>query len=101
MSTGATEGLREAQRPKNKGARPACALERSTIRVLEEADVVGCCENLRHAMIAAAAYYLAERRGFQPGHELEDWLAAEDKIQRLWTREREGWPISCLPLSPG
>ena len=31
----------------------------------------------RHAMIAEAAYYIAEHRGFEPGHELEDWLCAE------------------------
>ena len=36
----------------------------------------------RRAMIAEAAYYLAERRGFKPGHELEDWLAAEAQIDR-------------------
>jgi hypothetical protein len=30
--------------------------------------------------IAVAAYYRAERRGFAPGHELEDWLAAEAEI---------------------
>ena len=27
--------------------------------------------------VAVAAYYLAERRGFAPGNELEDWLTAE------------------------
>ena len=26
--------------------------------------------------IAEAAYYRAERRGFEPGRETEDWLAA-------------------------
>jgi hypothetical protein len=34
----------------------------------------------RHAMIAEAAYYRAQRRGFAPGHELEDWLAAEAQL---------------------
>jgi Protein of unknown function (DUF2934) len=33
--------------------------------------------------IAEAAYYRAERRGFEPGYETEDWLAAEAE-----TRER-------------
>lgn len=33
--------------------------------------------------IAEAAYYRAERRGFQPGLEAEDWLAAEAEIQAL------------------
>lgn len=35
---------------------------------------------LRHAMIAEAAYYRAERRGFAPGHEVEDWLQAEAEL---------------------
>ena len=30
-----------------------------------------------HSVVAVAAYYLAERRGFSPGHEIQDWLAAE------------------------
>lgn len=34
----------------------------------------------RHAMIAEAAYYLAERRGFESGHELDDWLLAESQV---------------------
>jgi hypothetical protein len=34
----------------------------------------------RQERIAHAAYYLAERRGFEPGHEMEDWLAAESQI---------------------
>jgi hypothetical protein len=31
--------------------------------------------------VAEAAYYLAERRGFQPGHEHEDWLEAEKQVR--------------------
>lgn len=31
-------------------------------------------------MIAEAAYYKAEKRGFEPGHEDEDWLAAENEV---------------------
>jgi hypothetical protein len=27
--------------------------------------------------IAECAYFKAEARGFEPGHEIEDWLAAE------------------------
>jgi hypothetical protein len=38
----------------------------------------------RQALIAAAAYFRAESRGFAAGHELDDWLAAEEEIdQRL------------------
>jgi hypothetical protein len=37
----------------------------------------------RHAVIAQHAYYLAEQRGFEPGHELDDWLIAERDIEQL------------------
>lgn len=32
-------------------------------------------------MIATAAYFLAERRDFTPGHELDDWLTAERQLR--------------------
>ena len=34
----------------------------------------------KQELIGKAAYYRAERRGFIPGFELEDWLAAEHEI---------------------
>jgi hypothetical protein len=34
----------------------------------------------RNACIAAAAFFIAERRGFTPGHELDDWLEAEREV---------------------
>ncbi|MGH7261030.1 MAG: DUF2934 domain-containing protein [Burkholderiales bacterium] len=33
--------------------------------------------------IAVAAYYRAEKRGFVPGGELQDWLEAEAEIEQL------------------
>jgi DUF2934 family protein len=30
--------------------------------------------------VALAAYFIAEKRGFEPGHELDDWLTAEAQI---------------------
>ena len=38
---------------------------------------------VRWLMISEAAYYCAEQRGFEPGHELEDWLEAEARIDLL------------------
>jgi len=32
--------------------------------------------------IRVAAYLRAERRGFAPGHEVEDWLAAEIEVDQ-------------------
>jgi hypothetical protein len=37
----------------------------------------------RENLIATAAYYRAERRGFSPGNELEDWLAAEREVDGI------------------
>ena len=64
--------------PKIK-ARPGAA--GSTVAVIATQSGNGVPdESLRRAMIAEAAYYRAERRGFLPGFELEDWLASENEI---------------------
>jgi hypothetical protein len=34
-----------------------------------------------HRMIAEAAYYLAQKRGFHGKHALDDWLAAEQAVR--------------------
>lgn len=34
----------------------------------------------RRDMIATAAYFMAAKRGFEPGHELDDWLTAETEV---------------------
>jgi hypothetical protein len=33
-----------------------------------------------HELIAMEAYFCAERRGFAPGSELDDWLEAEARV---------------------
>jgi hypothetical protein len=34
-------------------------------------------------MIAEAAYYLAQKRGFLGKHSLDDWLAAEQQVRQV------------------
>ena len=46
------------------------------------ADSSPITEEIRSRMIAEAAYYRAEARGFADGYELEDWLEAEAEIDR-------------------
>jgi hypothetical protein len=36
----------------------------------------------RQALIAELAYFRALNRSFEPGHEVEDWLAAEEEIEK-------------------
>ncbi len=33
------------------------------------------------------AYLMAERRGFEPGHESEDWLAAEREVRQRYHQQ--------------
>jgi len=46
----------------------------------------------RRALIAEKAYLLAERRGFAPGGETEDWLAAETEVDALLRISHGGSP---------
>lgn len=45
-------------------------------------------EDQRRGMIAEAAYLRAERRGFAPGGEHEDWMAAEAEVDQLLRADR-------------
>lgn len=42
----------------------------------------------REEMIRRRAYFRAQKRGFAPGHELQDWLLAEWEIDRLLASRR-------------
>jgi hypothetical protein len=39
-------------------------------------------------LIAETAYYRAMERGFEPGHELEDWIEAESEVMGRISGER-------------
>jgi len=59
---------------------------KATLRPLR-ADVVAPVIDPEHrrALIAQVAYYRSERRGFEPGHETEDWLSAEAEVDTALT----------------
>jgi hypothetical protein len=44
----------------------------------------------RRNMIETEAYLRAERRNFAPGHEVEDWLAAEVDARLAYARKLAG-----------
>lgn len=64
-----------------KAAKPMAARSkaRADSTVVATADT-GELAELRITMIARAAYLRAEQRGFEPGRELDDWLAAAADI---------------------
>jgi hypothetical protein len=66
-----------AEAPARTSAKVKVAKPRPVVRT----DVVTSLpESDRTRMIELAAFYRAERRGFVPGFEAEDWLAAEAEI---------------------
>lgn len=49
-----------------------------------KAGLMALAPEHRRQMIAIAAYYKAQRRGFAPGGELQDWLDAEQEVELLF-----------------
>jgi Protein of unknown function (DUF2934) len=76
--TSRAEAPRAAARPP-KSAAPQAARVTLTVEA-------------RRTMIAENAYLRAERRGFAPGHETEDWLAAEAEVDALLKVAHGGSP---------
>ena len=74
MPVPTSSSARGARKSATKQSRTAAAKTDSKIDVEK-----------RHALIAEAAYLRSERRGFEPGHEVEDWLAAEAEIDLALT----------------
>lgn len=50
---------------------------------LRESQAMSVTPGERHQMIAVAAYFRAESRGFAPGGEQRDWYQAELEIDKL------------------
>jgi hypothetical protein len=42
----------------------------------------------RHELIGQAAYFISKGRGFYPGLEMADWLAAEAEVDRAISSEQ-------------
>jgi hypothetical protein len=78
-----TNGTKKAKR-KAPAAAAAELTESAVIDVLESAHPAahskGIDPNVRLQLVAAEAYFRAERRGFAAGNELEDWVAAEMEV---------------------
>jgi hypothetical protein len=77
-STGPTQSADKSPTPEKS---PAARKPRAKKAAL--APRVDISEDIRRGMIAEAAYLRAERRGFAPGYEAEDWLAAEAEVDAL------------------
>ncbi|MFZ0498899.1 MAG: DUF2934 domain-containing protein [Steroidobacteraceae bacterium] len=87
--SGRTESLppaeKAAPRRRAEPVKPAAPVSGGSARITVSEDA-------RRAMIAEAAFLRAERRGFAPGNEEEDWLAAEAEVDRLLRAGSSGRP---------
>ena len=68
---------------KNTTPKPSSTTPRTPSRTA--ASVALTREELEK-LISEAAYFRAKQRGFQPGHELEDWIQAEAEVMRRLER---------------
>jgi hypothetical protein len=76
----AVASLQPPKTPKPRAPVPRVAALRPDRSVADIADAIARSQNRLRQAIAEAAYYRAQQRGFAPGHELEDWLAAQHQI---------------------
>ncbi|MEJ2425707.1 MAG: DUF2934 domain-containing protein [Candidatus Thiodiazotropha sp.] len=70
----AKKGKKDKKRPKDKQDRKSAKAAVATPVIEPE---------MRHQMIATAAYYIAERQGFDASKSLEYWQQAEKEIDNL------------------
>lgn len=70
---------KKSSSPLPNGYTPTGTTPEVTGGTLQRRELPSLSES-REARIAEAAYWRAERRGFQAGHELDDWLEAEKEV---------------------
>jgi Protein of unknown function (DUF2934) len=78
-------GGKRARKATDTGTKPKVVVKAKKVKLAQatpdEAPMDGPIEKRSAAemdfKVAEAAYYLAARRNFEPGHELDDWLEAE------------------------
>jgi len=76
----ATRRTETAPLTEHTTSRPAPASARKSAGAAPPAKLT---PEARRTLIAEAAYLRAERRGFVPGYETDDWLAAELEVDAL------------------
>ncbi|MCB1857767.1 MAG: DUF2934 domain-containing protein [Gammaproteobacteria bacterium] len=70
-----------------KAANPGTATRRRP-RAPQGAATTEFSPRERYEMIAKMAYFKAEKRGFEPGWEQQDWLESERAIDEMLTKVR-------------
>lgn len=79
-------GNREASRGRSQARRARAETTERPQRAPERRASGDGPSAERERLIAEAAYFRAQARGFVPGRELEDWLQAEAEVDRRLSR---------------
>jgi hypothetical protein len=69
---------------KKKSVKKKTAKKKATTKRSKSTPVISPRE--RYEMIATMAYYRAELREFEPGHDVEDWLDCERIIDQMLSK---------------
>ena len=72
-----------AAKPATKSAKSVKPAAQAKTAARKKAAPAVPSQGERDSMVRMAAYFRAEQRGFAPGNEWEDWLAAEAEIDAL------------------
>lgn len=78
--TGNASAARSSRKAHASAAQPSAAMASADPAGVIAAPIP---EELRRAWVAEAAYYIAERRGFNGGSPEDDWCRAEVEIAQL------------------
>jgi hypothetical protein len=83
---GKTSTTTKPRARKSAARKPTAKAKRVAVR--KAATENPLAESERRHMIAEAAYYLAQKRGFSGGDPVSDWIAAESEIDTRFRHER-------------
>ena len=72
--------MAKARSESTTGAAKVAAVQRTKKTPATSMESITASE--REQLIAEAAYYRAERRGFQGGDPVQDWIEAEAEVER-------------------
>jgi hypothetical protein len=72
-----------ASKPAPKSAAKPAAAAKPAKAAAKKSGAAALTPEQRRCYVEVAAYYMAERRGFTGGNEMDDWMAAEAEIDRL------------------
>jgi hypothetical protein len=83
-----TKRVSQVKKTKTTKRKSGAEAELTHSGVLEVLTAASVDPDVRRRLVAAEAYFLAERRGFAAGNELQDWVTAEAVVDS-WLQQMQ------------